>query len=145
MVAHVCALFCGAVLLEEAETQTDTVTTTSVDTQTTPAVTTTINTSTQAAPTTAETTSQTNGTPEHRCATLQTEPPDDESPTLTKNAEMTPHVDLNVRTTPRTNKTATTATTTSETNARAASSTQKTTTTCTSDETMSHAVRHSRQ
>jgi hypothetical protein len=107
MAAHARALFRGTVILEEAETQTDAVTTTSVDTQTTPAVTTTVNASTQAAPTTAETTSQTNSTPERRCAALQTEPPDDESPTLTKNAETTPHVDLNVRTTPRTTETAT--------------------------------------
>jgi hypothetical protein len=94
MAAHACALFRGAVLLEEAETQTDTITTT-------------VNASTQAAPTTVETTSQTNGTPKRQCATLQTEPPDNESPTLMKNAETTPHVDLNIQTTPRTTETAT--------------------------------------
>jgi hypothetical protein len=55
MAAHACALFCGAVILEEAETQTDAAPTTSVNVQTSPA-------------------------PDRQCAALQTEPPDDEDP-----------------------------------------------------------------
>ena len=37
MAAHASALFCGAILLEDVETQTEDVTTASVDTQMTPA------------------------------------------------------------------------------------------------------------
>jgi hypothetical protein len=92
MVAHACALFRGAILLEKAETQTNAATATSINTQTTPTITTTVNASTQAAPTTVETTSQTNGTPECQCAALQTELPNNESPILTKkHRNDTPH------------------------------------------------------
>jgi len=50
MAAHMCALFHGMVLLEEAETHTDAVTTTNIDIQTTPASTaTTVNVNTQTA------------------------------------------------------------------------------------------------
>jgi flagellar biosynthesis/type III secretory pathway protein FliH len=107
MAAHACELFRGAVLLEEAETQTDDVTTNSVDVQTTPAVTTTVNVSTHAAPTTIEMAIQTNPAHERRCAALQTEPPDDECSTTMKNAETRFRVDLSIRTTLRTNETAT--------------------------------------
>jgi hypothetical protein len=55
--------------------------------------------STQVAPRTDETAVQTNANPERWCAVIQTEPPDNESPTLTKNAEMTLHVDSSTQTT----------------------------------------------
>jgi len=51
MVAHVCVLFCGAVLLEEVKIQTNTVNTTNVDIQMTLAVSTTTDFSTQTVPT----------------------------------------------------------------------------------------------
>jgi arylamine N-acetyltransferase len=77
MAAHARELFRGAVLLEEAETQTDDITDTGANTQTTPAPA-TVDASTQATPRTDETASQTNDNPKRRYAALQTEPPNDE-------------------------------------------------------------------
>ena len=67
----------------------------------------TIDGSTQTTTTTIEPAMQTNTTLECQCALLQMEPPDDESSTLTKNAEMMLCIDLSVQTAPSTNETAT--------------------------------------
>jgi hypothetical protein len=99
MAAHARALFHGAVLLEEAKTQTDAVNTVGVDTQITTPILVTADISTQVTPRTDETAVQTNANPERWCAVIQTEPPDDESPTLTKNAETTLRVDSSTQTT----------------------------------------------
>jgi hypothetical protein len=99
MVAHACALFRGAVLLEEAETQTDAVNTISVDTQITTPILVTADISTKVAPRTDETAVQTNANPKRWCAIIQMEPSDDESPTFTKNVETTLHIDPSTQTT----------------------------------------------
>jgi len=120
MAAHMHALFHGMVLLEDAETQTNAVTTMNINIQMTPVSTTTtvnvdtqtaattqINVSTQAAPQTKVTATQTTTTPKHQCVATQTEPLDDEGPTLMKNAKMALPTDFSMQTTPSTNETAT--------------------------------------
>jgi hypothetical protein len=115
MAAHAREPFRGAVFLEEAETQTDSVTTTNVDVQTTTATSTTANADTQtdtvttvvvdiqtpAATTTADADTQTTTTsptfvdadtqttlcPGQRAAATQTKPPDEEQPHTSKNIE----------------------------------------------------------
>jgi hypothetical protein len=77
MAAHARELFHGAVFLEEAETQTNAITTTNVNIQTTPAPA-TVDVSTQAALTTNETASQTNNSPERWGATRRRKPHLDE-------------------------------------------------------------------
>ena len=72
MAAHMRALFCGAAFLDKTGIQTDPETTTWSDA------------GTQVAPRIAETAVQTNAAPDRRCATLQTEPPDEERPFSTK-------------------------------------------------------------
>jgi hypothetical protein len=120
MAAHACALFRGAVILEEAETQTDTAPTTSVNVQT-------------------------NAAPEHRCATLQTEPPDDEDPNPAMTAPVacpnSPAADVTMS--PPT-VVHTPVASTSKTETRAVSEAQTATSTCTSDKTTSHATHHPR-
>lgn len=51
----------------------------------------------QTTPAIDETAAQINDSPERRCAAIQTEPPDDEGPTSTKNVETTLRVDLRSR------------------------------------------------
>jgi len=88
MAAHTHALFCGMVLLEEAETQTDAITTTNIDIQTTLAVSTIADFSTQTVPSSSidaimqmaiattnastQTTTNTNVSPRQQLATLET-------------------------------------------------------------------------
>jgi hypothetical protein len=117
MVAHACAFFCGAVILEEAETQTDAAPTTSVNVQN-------------------------NAASEHWCAALQTEPPDDEDPNPAITAPVArPNSSADVTTSPPT-VAQTPVASTSKMETRAVSEVQTTTSTCTSDETMSHTVHH---
>ena len=106
MAAHVRALFHGAVPLEEAETQTNNITTTSANTQTTPAPT-TVDVSTQATSTMDKMISQTNDTPEHQCAALQTEPPDNKHPSSLKNTKMTLYANSGTQMAHNTNQTTT--------------------------------------
>jgi hypothetical protein len=102
MAAHARELLRGAVLLDEAETQTDSVTTTNVDVQTTTATSTTANADTQTNPetTTMWTDAGTQATPsidkaviqandsqEWRSMTLQMDTYSDEGERLSKNTE----------------------------------------------------------
>jgi hypothetical protein len=90
MVAHACAFLHGAVLLEEAETQTDNIITNSTSTQTTTR--------------TDETASQTNAVPEQRCAAPKTELPDDEHLSATENVKMMSYADASTQTVSRSNE-----------------------------------------
>jgi hypothetical protein len=120
MVAHARALFRGAIILEEAETQTNAAPTTSVNIQT-------------------------NAAPERRCAALQTEPPDDEDPNPAMTAPVArPNPPADVTTSLLTVAHIPIAST-SKIETRAMSEAQTTTATCISDETTSHTVHHSRQ
>jgi flagellar biosynthesis/type III secretory pathway protein FliH len=101
MATHARELLRGAVLLDEAETQTDSITTTNVDVQTTTATSTTANADTQtdtvttvvvdiqtpAATTTVDADTQMTLCPGQRAAATQTKPPDEEQPHTSKNIE----------------------------------------------------------
>jgi len=93
MQQHMLRMMKKAVILDQTEVQTES--------------TETMESSTQTTTTTIEPAWQTNTTLERQCAPLQMEPPNNESSTLTKNAEMMLCVDLSVQTTPSTNETAT--------------------------------------
>jgi hypothetical protein len=85
MAAHVSALFCGAVLVEDAEAQTDAATTVDIiNIQVTPAAPTVVDTGTQVTPIA-----------------------DDERSTSMKNVDMMLHVNFSTQATPETTETAT--------------------------------------
>jgi hypothetical protein len=115
MAAHACALFRGTIILEEAETQTDAAPTTSINVQTSPA-------------------------PDRQCAALQTEPPDDKDPNPAITTPIAcPNSPADVTMSPPT-VVQTPVASTSKTETRAVSEAQTATSTCTSDETTSHAI-----
>jgi len=75
MVAHVCALFRGAVLLEEVETQTDAISTTadlSTQTMPTPSINAIMQIAIAMTNASMQTTTNTNTSPRQRLATLET-------------------------------------------------------------------------
>jgi hypothetical protein len=117
MAAHACALFHGTIILEEAETQTDTAPTTSVNVQT-------------------------NAAPKHQYDALQMELPNDEDPNPAITAPIAhPNSPANVTTSlPTVAQTPIASTSKMET--RAMSEAQTATSTCTSNEMTSHAVHH---
>jgi hypothetical protein len=88
--AHTRELWQGAILLDDAQVQTN------------PETTTWSNVSTQIAPKANETASQTNNTPEHQCAALQMEPLDNEGPTSLEDARTALCVEFSMQTTTKT-------------------------------------------